>query len=334
MQTTVSKYRTIATNLFPGVLVCVTIAAAAQFLSGHYGAPQMLFALLLGLAFHFLSDDKKTIPGVDFAASNILKTGIVLLGFRITFNEIGQLDPRIVFLIGLGIIATILAGIGLSYTLGRRIRFGVLTGVAVSICGASAALAISAVLPATGTKERDTLFTVVAVTTLSTLAMIIYPIIASVLGMSDEVAGIFMGATIHDVAQVVGAGYSVSAEAGDVATIFKLFRVALLVPVVLFFLVFFKGGSKTGKLPTFPLFILGFCLAVFLNSLNLLPPLLIEQLVALSRWCLVTGIVALGIKTSLSMLGSVGYTALTLIFAETVFIALWMLAGLYVFGML
>lgn len=334
MQPSISKYRSTAQSLFPGVLVCVTIAAAAQFLSGHYGAPQMLFALLLGLAFHFLSDDKKTIPGVDFAASNILKGGIILLGFRITFNEIGQLDPRIVLLIGLGIVATILAGIGLSYTLGRRIRFGVLTGVAVSICGASAALAISAVLPASETKERDTLFTVVAVTTLSTLAMIVYPIIASVLGMTDEVAGIFMGATIHDVAQVVGAGYSVSAEAGDVATIFKLFRVALLVPVVLFFLVFFKSESKGGKLPTFPLFIIGFCTAVLLNSLNVIPSFLIEQLVILSRWCLVMGIVALGIKTSLSMLGSIGYTALSLIFAETVFLVLWVLAGLYLFEML
>jgi len=297
-----------ASILFPGILVCVTIATAAQFLSEHYGAPQMLFALLLGLAFHFLSEDGNCVPGVDFAASTVLKAGIALLGFRITFAEIGELDPRVVLLIGLGIVATILAGIGLSYMFGRRMRFGLLTGCAVSICGASAALAISAVLPSSETKERDTLFTVVAVTTFSTIAMIVYPILAAALGLSDEVAGIFMGATIHDVAQVVGAGYSISAEAGDIATVFKLFRVAMLVPVVLVFLFLFRNENEGGRLPVFPLFVIGFCVSVLLNSLNFLPNALVEQIVVLSRWCLVTGIVALGVKTSLKMLGTIGHS--------------------------
>lgn len=323
-----------ASELFPGLLVCITIATAAQFLSEHYSAPQMLFALLLGLAFHFLSEDPKTVPGVEIAASTVLKTGIALLGFRITFGEIGELDPRIVVMIGLGIAATIVAGIGLSYLLGRRVRFGVLTGVAVSICGASAALAISAVLPASETKERDTLFTVVTVTTFSTVAMVVYPILASAIGMADDVAGIFMGATIHDVAQVVGAGYSISPAAGDAATVFKLFRVALLVPVVLLFMILFKSRSSGGTLPAFPLFIIGFCISVLLNSFNVLPNALVEQLVVVSRWCLVTGIVAIGIKTSLKMLGSIGYTALVLILAETLFIAAWMLAALHLLGML
>lgn len=334
MQTDLLRYKFAAATLFPGVLVCITIATAAQFLSEHYSAPQMLFALLLGLAFHFLSDNNKTIPGVDFAASNILKFGIALLGFRITFNEIVQLDPRVVMLIGVGVIVTIISGIGLSYLFGRRLRFGVLTGVAVSICGASAALAISTVLPTSPTRERDTLFTVVAVTTLSTVAMIVYPVIASILGMTDEVAGIFLGATIHDVAQVVGAGYSVSEEAGDVAAVFKLFRVALLVPVVLAFMLLFRSQNKGGKLPAFPIFIIGFCCCVLINSVNILPQMLVDQLVVLSRWCLVTGIVALGVKTSLDMLGTIGFTALALIFTETVFLALWMLGGLYMFGML
>ena len=334
MQANMASIKTGASKQFPGILVCVTIATAAQFLSEHYAAPQMLFALLLGLSFHFLSEDPKTVPGVDTAASTILKTGIALLGFRITFNEIGELDPRIVLMIGLGIVATIVAGIALSYLLGRRVRFGVLTGVAVSICGASAALAIASVLPASQTKERDTLFTVVTVTTFSTVAMIIYPIIASALGMTDSVAGIFMGATIHDVAQVVGAGYSVSPEAGDTATVFKLFRVALLVPVVLFFMIMFKSRSSGGTLPTFPFFIVGFCCSVVLNSFNVLPPALVEYLIVVSRWFLVMGIVALGIKTSLKMLGSIGYTALVLILAETIFIALWMIAALYVLGMM
>ena len=102
----------------------------------------------------------------------------------------------------------------------------------MAICGASAALALAAALPAHPQKERATLFTVVSVSALSTLAMIVYPMIAQALGLDARAAGIFLGATIHDVAQVVGAGYAMSQQTGDVATFVKLLRVAMLLPVI------------------------------------------------------------------------------------------------------
>lgn len=311
----------------PGLAICLIVAAAARFLSEHYGAPQMLFALLLGMALHFLAEDGKTAAGVDFAARVMLRIGVALLGVRITFDQVAGLGAGTVMWMTLGIGATILAGIAVARATGLGTRFGVLSGGAVAICGASAAMAISAVLPPDPRRERDTILVVVAVTTLSTLAMILYPAIVGVFALDDHKAGIFLGGTIHDVAQVVGAGYSISPETGDTATIAKLFRVALLVPVVLVAgLASRAGGTANAPLP---LFVLGFVGLVALNSFGLVPAALAEGISVLSGWCLVTAIAALGIKTSLKALFEVGAAPLIALVGETVFLALWMGLGIW-----
>ena len=157
--------------------------------------------------------------------------------------------------------------------------------------------------------------------------------IASLSGLDDRLAGIFLGGTIHDVAQVVGAGYAISPEAGDVATITKLLRVALLVPVVLALSLYFRGrgGSEAKSLP-FPLFVIGFCACVAINSAGFVPDLVLEALNELSGWFLVAAIAGLGIKTSLKALFTIGYQPLVLVLSETVFIAFWVLMGVQLIG--
>lgn len=166
-----------AQRLAPGVLMCATIAAAASFLSEHYGGPAMLFALLLGIAFHFLSQEGPCVEGIEFTARRLLRIGVALLGVRVTVQQIEQLGIGPLALVVLSVVLTIAAGWLLARLFGRSTSFGLLAGGAVAICGASAALAIAAVLPRDRISERDTLFTVVAVTALSTIAMIIYPIL-------------------------------------------------------------------------------------------------------------------------------------------------------------
>ena len=168
----------------------------------------------------------------------------------------------------------------------------------------------------------------IVVTTFSTIAMVVYPLITDWLNMDDQSAGLFLGATIHDVAQVVGAGYSVSPEAGDTATLFKLIRVAMLVPVVLLLTFAFREKEAKVTWSIVPLFIVGFCLAVLINSTGLLAEWLHTFLVDMSRWCLVAGIVAIGIKARLQSIFNIGFTATLLVLLETVFIALWILGGL------
>ena len=193
---------------------------------------------------------------------------------------------------------------------------------------ASAALAIASVLPQDENSERDTILTVVTVTALSTLAMILYPIFAISLGLDHSHAGIFIGGTIHDVAQVVGAGYTISPETGDIATYVKLLRVAMLLPsVFVISLLVSRNGAAKGATPKFPLFLIVFAVLVLVNSFAGLPHFVGEFANDVSRWCLVAAIAALGMKTSFKALFAAGLRPLALMVAETVWIGLLVLAS-------
>jgi uncharacterized integral membrane protein (TIGR00698 family) len=322
----------LAQSSVPGLVVAGLVALAASWLSEHYRAPVMLFALLLGIAVNFLSADPRCRPGIEFASRTILRTGVALLGMRITFEQMQSLGFGPLVLTLLAVTATICVGWLLSRTAKLDSAFGVLTGGAVAICGASAALAIAAVLPKGPHHERDTVMTVVAVTALSTVAMIVYPLIAHALGFDAHTAGIFLGATIHDVAQVVGAGYSVSTAAGDTATIVKLFRVALLLPAVFVISFLFRNGvagrDASQRPPLLPAFLVAFAVLVAVNSTGRVPPAVTSVLQEASRWCLVLAIAALGTKTSLGDLAKVGWKPVALIVGETLFVGLLVLAGL------
>lgn len=310
-------------GLLPGLMAAVTVAMAAAFLAEHYQTPVMLLALLLGMAFRFLSEEGKAIAGIQVASGTLLRLGVALLGLRISWEQIAGLGYPLLGVILVAVAGTVALGALLAPTLGQRLSFGVMSGGSVGICGASAALAIATVLPPHPQRERDTLFVVVCVTALSTLAMILYPPLVSLLGLDAEQAGIFLGGTIHDVAQVVGAGYSVSDPAGDTATVIKLLRVALLVPVVfvLSLLLSTRRSGREGLRLPFPWFILLFIALMVVNSLGWLPKLLVQGLVEASRWCLITAIAALGMKTSLQSLFAAGWQPMLVLLLETLFIA-------------
>ncbi|MEO1199118.1 MAG: putative sulfate exporter family transporter [Pseudomonadota bacterium] len=312
--------------LLPGLAVAVVVAMASMFVGEHYGGPVMLFALLIGIAFHFLYEEGPCRAGIDVAGRQVLKIGVALLGVRITFEEIFALGWSPIIMVASAVAATICFGVILSSALGLGRRFGVLTGGAVAICGASAALALASVLPKDKDSERFTLFTVIGVTTLSTVAMVLYPVLTGLMDFDHRDAGVFLGGTIHDVAQVVGAGYSVSLETGDVATFTKMLRVAMLLPVVLLVAFLFgqaSRGMQAAQGPAgVPLFLIGFAVMVVISSLGLLPGPVKAGIEELSRWCLVTAIAALGMKTSLKAMAQVGGKAIGLIIAQTVFLAL------------
>ncbi|HYB10547.1 MAG TPA: putative sulfate exporter family transporter, partial [Alphaproteobacteria bacterium] len=310
-----------------GVLASVVIAMAATFLSGRYGGPVMLFALLLGMPFHFLSLEGRCVAGINIAARMILRIGVGFLGARITISQIVSLGWKPFLSVICATLLTILVGAGIARAFKLQRDFGLLTGGATAICGASAALAIGTVLPRDRTSERDIIFAVIGVTTLSTLAMILYPLVAAVFHLSYVDQGVFLGGTIHDVAQVVGAGYSVSQQTGDVATVVKLLRVSMLLPVVLGLSLFLPGAARpagTQALPV-PGFLLGFAALVVLGSLGVIPAVVRDGLASISQWCLVIAIAALGMKTSIKALVQVGLRPIVLMVAETLFLAIFVL---------
>jgi len=314
-----------ARTLFPGVMACAVVAAAATFLADHYGAPVMLFALLLGLAMNFLSGEGPCAAGIAFTGRTVLRLGVALLGLRITVGQIAELGWQPLLIVVLSVVLTIGVSMLLARTMGFQSLFGLLSGGATAICGASAALALAAALPNHPLKERATLFTVIGVSVLSTLTMIVYPMLAKAIGLDPRMAGVFLGATIHDVAQVVGAGYGMSQQTGDVATVVKLMRVAMLLPVIAFavLLVRARESNEAGgpRPPLLPSFAVAFAVLVAINSTGWLPDVVAKGGSEFSRWCLVASIAGIGMKTQLRELTTVGVKPIVLMLAETVFLA-------------
>lgn len=318
-------------------MVCVVIALAASFLSEHYGGPQLLYALLIGLAFHFLNSHPQIRLGVDFCGRTLLRCGVALLGARITFDQVLQLGLATAAVTASALACTIGFGILLARWLKRSPEEGLLTGGAVAICGASAALAISSVLPQTRENERFTLLVVVGVTVLSTVAMVIYPFSVQLLGLAPQASGIFLGGTIHDVAQVVAAGLMLGAQTGDTATLVKLFRVMLLMPVVLVIVIAYRNHPSVKvsnhSVPLIPGFLVAFIVLVLWATIGIIQPPMAKLAGDVSRGLLVTAIAAAGIKTSFEDLVKLGWQPVVMLVGETLFIAVFVLVSVFVFGL-
>ncbi|AEG93834.1 YeiH family protein [Ramlibacter tataouinensis] len=310
-------------SLGPGLLVATMVAMAAAFLGSHYKGSMLLFALLLGMALGFLGDDARCRPGIQFAGSSVLRIGVALLGLRLTVEHVAALGWGTVLALAVAVLATMACALLLARVLGIHRSFGVLAGGATAICGASAALAIASVLPRREGLDRDTTLTVVGVTTLSTLAMILYPVLSTWLGFDATTAGRFIGATIHDVAQVVGAGYALSEAAGDAATITKLMRVALLLPTLLLvaLLVRSREAGLARRAPLLPWFAVAFGLLVLVNSSGLVPATAQALAGTASQAALVVAIAAVGLKTSLREVATLGWRPVLLLVLVTVWLA-------------
>jgi uncharacterized integral membrane protein (TIGR00698 family) len=323
--------------LLPGSGLAAVLALAATFVAQLHGGPQMLYALFFGVALNYLSGEARTKPGIEFCARQLLRLGVGLLGARITASQIAGLGWFTALTVVAAVLTTIACGVLLGRRLGLSRAQGVLSGGAVAICGASAALAISAVLPRDKHHDRFTLMVVITVTVLSTVAMVVYPLIARGLHLSPELAGLFIGGTIHDVAQVVGAGYTLGTATGDIATIVKLFRVAMLAGVVVVVSVAFKAERErsaaagpasvaAARQPLVPWFLWLFAAMVAVNSAGALAAPLQQGLGWLSRACLVVAIAALGMKTSFMQLAQAGWRPILLIAVETAWMAALVLA--------
>jgi len=320
-------------RLSPGLVVAVIVALAATFVSEHYGGPKFLYALLMGMALHFLSEDARCGPGIEFAARQLVRLGVALLGARIAFGDVQALGGAGVAWLAAAVALTIGFGVALARALGLPARFGLISGGATGICGISAALAISSALPRDGRTEQQTLMTAIGVAALSTAAMVLYPLVAQALQLDARLAGLFLGGAIHDVAQVVGAGAILSSEVAQSATLVKMFRVAMLVPVVLCVALAFRAqtpahaaGQPRRRGPALlPGFLLAFIGLVVANSLGAIPAPLQSAAAGVSAWALVVAIAALGVKTSFEKIVRLGWRPIALLVSETLFIALFML---------
>lgn len=294
----------------PGILVTAIVALAAAWLADHYAAPLVLMGLLLGLSMSFMSQDPRTHIGLDLMSQTALRIGIVLVGARITAAQFIDLGPR-PFVILVGIMCAVILITVLSAPLFRQDRHAaLLAGGATAICGASAALALYSLMGDKRVDHARFTLTLVGITLASALAMSTYPILAAQLGLSDSQAGFLIGASVHDVAQAIGGGFSFSSEAGEVATIVKLARVAILAPMLIL-VGLWLGRDKDGDRPRIslrlPWFIVGFLALALVNTLVPLPQLVKNTASGGAQALLLLAIVATAMKANLALLLNQGW---------------------------
>ena len=300
-----------AESVLPGLSVCAVAAAASAWLSEHYHFPIILLGLLVGLSMSFVAQEPRSHRGLDFASRTCLRLGVVLLGFQVTFSQIGSLGPE-PFAALLGVMAvTFFAGVLSARLVGQSGFTGILAGGATAICGASAAMALYGIIGRERLAQTQFAITLVGVSLASAVAMSLYPILAGYLHLSDQQAGFLIGASIHDVAQAIGGGYAFSEPAGSYATIVKLSRVALLAPVVV--ITGLAIGDPAGmarrtlwRRLALPWFITAFFAVVLLNSLLTVPPLLTENALPASKGLLLIAVVATAMRSRLDLLMETG----------------------------
>jgi uncharacterized integral membrane protein (TIGR00698 family) len=328
-----------AMRVAPGLVLAVAVAVAAlalaPLLASVLPIPAMVLALFIGIAINPLAAKPMFQPGLLFCIKDVLRWAVALLGLRIALGDIVALGFATALLVVVSMAATIVSGFLFARAFGQPAAYGALAGAGTAVCGASATLATATVLPPYKGKEADVVFIVVAVNALSTAAMVLYPPLCRWLGFDASGTGVMLGATIHDVAQVVGAGYSVSDGAGNSAVIVKLFRVFLLMPVVLGIGWWFaRAGAATGRahvpVPTFAFVFLALCVLNSMAEVYAWPGygLTKSVLVEASAWGLLIAIAALGLGSSLSAIAALGWRHVATVSGTTLLLLLVVLTGL------
>ena len=306
-------------GLAAGIAALAVWLGAMPWFAAH-GFSALTVAIVLGLllgntVFPYVAT--RTAPGVDFAKGSLLRIGIVLYGLRLSFQDIAQVGWSGVLIAGVMLTATYL----LAVRLGTRV-FGldretsVLIGAGASICGAAAVLATEPVVKAQAHKVSVAVATVVV---FGTLAMFVYPLLQSWLQLSEHAYGIYVGSSVHEVAQVVAAGRAVSEQAASTAVIEKMLRVMMLAPFLL--LLSRSEGQGSGRV-MIPWFAVLFLLVCGINSLGVLPPALVSSLVWLDTLILATAMAALGLRTHVGAVKQAGIKPLLLAASLFVFLVL------------
>jgi len=330
-----------AIEIVPGLALSAIVAVAAHevapLLPRMLPLPAMVLALFIGMMFHPIAKRPAIERGMTFCVKTLLRWAVALLGIRIGLADIAALGSPTAALVVASMVATIASGFVFATLNGLRAEFGALVGAATAVCGASAALATSTVVPYYPGKQADIVFVVVGVNALATLALLVFPPLCALLGFDPRDTGVMLGGTIHDVAQVVGAGYAVSEPVGNAAVIVKLFRVFLLLPVVLGIGWYFTSrGAEHGeaKVPL-PIFAFVFLLLCVVNSTvplwPTLAPLYVPAralLIEVSTWGLLVAIGALGLGTSVSGIAALGWRHAITIVGTTLVIVVIVIGGL------
>jgi uncharacterized integral membrane protein (TIGR00698 family) len=282
----------------------------------------LILAILIGIAFHnAIGTPARAKPGVTFALRRILRLAIVLLGLQLTAAQVAAVGAGGIAIIVLTLVATFIFTVWLGRMIGVERKLAELIAAGTSICGASAVIATNTVTQA---NDEDVAYAVACVTVFGSLAMFVYPLLPGLLHLSPHAYGLWAGASIHEIAQVVAAAFQDGGEAGEFGTIAKLSRVMMLAPVVIALGLMASrraGCGGTTARPPLPWFVLGFIALVGVNSIVTVPPGAKEIIVTATTFLLAMALAAMGLETDIAKLRAKGVRPLFLGLAAFLFIA-------------
>ena len=297
----------------PGLLLAMALATAALLLGDlpfvrdtlHLGA--LLLVILLGMALASLVVlPDLVVPGIRLAQRPVLRWAVAGLGFRLSLGEVLQIGAAGLTVVIVSTICSLAFGWWIARRLGVSEKLGLLLGVGTAICGASAIVAADSVVQA---EKRDTAVALGVITLFGTAGIILYPWIGRMLGLGDQLFGIWDGASLHETAQVVAAGFGMSEEAARVATVVKLARICLLAPIV-FWLAWWlprhQTAAGTAKVSAVPWFLLMFLVFAGANSTGVIPEATLNLLRRADVWLLCVGMAGVGLQTGISDLRAAG----------------------------
>ena len=273
-----------------------------------------VFGILLGMLFAKKRRPKAVEEGIKFTGKKILQYAIILLGFEMNLFHVVEVGEQSLYVM----VFTLLAAFGAAFLMGKVLGLDrdmtSLVGAGTAICGGSA---IAAVAPVIGAKDRDVVISIATIFFFNVLAVFIFPFIGHSMGMSDFGFGMWAGTAINDTSSVVAAGYAYSHDAGAYATIVKLTRTLMIVPVCLFFsLLVMKGAKESGTgfslRRIFPMFVLYFVLACIVNTTGIIPAEISHGLGTLGKFAIVLAMSAIGLNTDLPSLVKNGLRPLAL----------------------
>lgn len=317
----------------PGLLLTAGVAGLAFSLRSLPGAAflsPMILATLIGMTLHnVFGTPAWAKPGVAFSLKRVLRLGIILLGLQLMASQVAQVGITGVGVIAVTLIATFVFTKRLGRVMGVDSRLSELIGAGTSICGASAVIATNTV---TRASDADVAYAVACVTVFGSLSMFLYPLLPGLLHLSPAAFGLWSGASIHEIAQVVAAAFQDGAHSGEIGTVAKLTRVMMLAPVVITLGIVAvrraahaQQTSASRAAPPMPWFVLGFVALVILNSLVTIPAAPKAWIAIATTFLLSTALAAMGIETDFRKLRAEGLKPLALAAAAWVFISIFAL---------
>lgn len=307
----------------PGVVLAVTVASAGHALRDLPGLQlfsPVILSVLVGLVFaNLVGRPAGTAAGVAFCQRSVLRFAIVLLGLQLTVDQLLSIGATGAVVVAASLVATMAFTLALARLIGVERGLAALIAAGTAVCGASAIVAVNAV---TRARDEDVAYAVASITLFGTVAMIGFPFVAPGLGLDARAFGLWAGASIHEVAQVVGAGFQAGDEAGETAMVAKMARVVLLAPlVVVLGALARRGPGGATPAPPVPWFVAAFVAVVLLNGLVALPDGLREAAATLTTFLLSVGLAALGLNTDVSEVRARGWRPFALSLAAFLFIA-------------